>query len=85
MSWRACVRRDVIAEAALEEKERAKNLLRAAGKLADYVASLRTGHRFTGRHVVPQLYPADVPLPGSDPRRRTAVLVVRERTPAWIG
>lgn len=77
-------------------RERAKNLLWAAGKLADYglglglepvpgvllhpssverfarcapglsgVArrTLRTNLRFIGRRVVPQLYPADLPLP----------------------
>ena len=77
-------------------RERAKNLLWAAGKLADYglglglaggaggaahlsVAerftrcapglspaarrTLRTNLRFTGRRVVPQFYPADMPLP----------------------
>ena len=77
-------------------RERAKNLLWAAGKLADYAASLgldlvpevvlhpstaerftrcapglsgaarrtlRTNLRFIGRRVVPQLYPADLPLP----------------------
>jgi integrase len=77
-------------------RERAKNLLWAAGKLADYgiglgleavpevllhpsvterftrcapglsgVArrTLRTNLRFIGRRVVPQLYPADAPLP----------------------
>ena len=79
-----------------EGKERAKNLLWAAGKLAGYAASLgleltpevvlhppaaerftrcapglpgvarrtlRTNLRFIGRRVVPQLYPADLPLP----------------------
>ena len=88
--------RDVIRQAAPEGQERAKNLLWAAGKLADYAASLgldlvpgvvfhpsvierfarcapgltgaarrtlRTNQRFIARHVVPQLYPADVPLP----------------------
>jgi integrase len=88
--------RDVIAQAAPEGRERAKNLLWAAGKLADYAASLgldlmpevvlqpstaerftrcapglsgaarrtlRTNLRFIGRRVVPQLYPADLPLP----------------------
>jgi integrase len=82
--------------AAPQGRERAKNLLWAAGKLADYgmglglepapevllhpstaerftrcapglsgVArrTLRTNLRFIGRRVVPQLYPADVPLP----------------------
>ena len=88
--------RDVIAQAAPAGRERAKNLLWAAGKLADYglglglepvpgvllhpsvaerftrcapglsgVArrTLRTNLRFIGRRVVPQLYPADLPLP----------------------
>ena len=92
----AAFARDVIAQVAPEEKERAKNLLWAAGKLADFgiglgldavpevllhpsvaerftrcapglsgVArrTLRTNLRFTGRRVVPQLYPADMPLP----------------------
>jgi integrase len=92
----AAFARDVIAQVAPEEKERAKNLLRAAGKLADFgiglgldavpevllhpsvaerftrcapglsgVArrTLRTNLRFIGRRVVPQLYPADMPLP----------------------
>jgi integrase len=92
----AAFARDVIAETGPEGKERAKNLLWAAGKLADYgfglglepvpevllhpssverftrrapglsgVArrTLRTNLRFIGRRVVPQLYPADAPLP----------------------
>jgi hypothetical protein len=92
----AAFARDVIAQAAPQEKERAKNLLWAAGKLADFgfglglnaapevllhpsvierftrrapglsgVArrTLRTNLRFIGRRVVPQLYPADAPLP----------------------
>ena len=92
----AAFARDVIAQAAPEGKERAKNLLWAAGKLADFgiglgldaapevllhpsvaerftrcapglsgVArrTLRTNLRFIGRRVVPQLYPADMPLP----------------------
>jgi integrase len=92
----AAFARDVIAQVAPEGKERAKNLLWAAGKLADFgiglgldavpevllhpsvaerftrcapglsgVArrTLRTNLRFTGRRVVPQLYPADMPLP----------------------
>jgi len=92
----AAFARDVIAQVAPEEKERAKNLLWAAGKLADFgiglgldavpevllhpsvaerftrcapglsgVArrTLRTNLRFLGRRVVPQLYPADMPLP----------------------
>jgi hypothetical protein len=92
----AAFARDVIAKAGPEGRERAKNLLWAAGKLAGYgiglglepvpgvllhpsvaerftrcapglspVArrTLRTNLRFIGRRVVPQLYPADVPLP----------------------
>ncbi len=92
----AAFARDVIAKTAPEGRERAKNLLRAAGKLADYAVplgleavpgvllhpsaaerftrcapglsgvarrTLRTNLRFTGRRVVPQFYPADVPLP----------------------
>ncbi len=88
--------RDVITAAGPQGRDRAKNLLWAAGKLADYglglgldpvpevllhpsvterftrcapglsgVArrTLRTNLRFTGRRVVPQLYPADTPLP----------------------
>jgi integrase len=88
--------RNVIARAAPEGRERAKNLLWAAGKLGDYAASagldlvpevvlhpsvterftrcapglsgvarrtLRTNLRFIGRRVVPQFYPADLPLP----------------------
>ncbi len=92
----AAFARDVIGQAAPERRERAKNLLWAAGRLADYAASLgldlipevvfhpsvterfarcapglsgaarrtlRTNQRFIARRVVPQLYPADVPLP----------------------
>jgi hypothetical protein len=92
----AAFARDVIAQVAPEDKERAKNLLWAAGKLADFgiglgldavpevllhpsvaerftrcapglsgVArrTLRTNLRFTGRRVMPQLYPQDMPLP----------------------
>jgi hypothetical protein len=88
--------RDVITVAGPQSRERAKNLLWAAGKLADYAAwlgldlapvvvlhpsvaerftrcapglspvarrTLRTNLRFIGRRVVPQLYPADLPLP----------------------
>ena len=86
----------MIAKAGPEGRERAKNLLWAAGKLADYAIglgleavpdvvlhpstaerftrsapglsgaarrTLRTNLRFIGRRVVPQLYPADMPLP----------------------
>jgi integrase len=92
----AAFARDVIAKTGPQGRERAKNLLWAAGKLADYAAglgldlvpevvlhpsvaerftrcapglspvarrTLRTNLRFTGRRVVPQLYPADLPLP----------------------
>jgi hypothetical protein len=92
----AAFARDVIGQVAPEGKERAKNLLWAAGKLADYAIplglepvpevmlhpstaerftrrapglsgvarrTLRTNLRFIGRQVVPQLYPADMPLP----------------------
>jgi integrase len=92
----AAFARDVIARAGPEGRERAKNLLWAAGKLADFglglgleavpevllhpsvaerftrcapglspVArrTLRTNLRFVGRRVVPQFYPADLPLP----------------------
>jgi hypothetical protein len=88
--------RDVVTQVAPQGRERAKNLLWAAGKLADYAIglgletvpevvlhpsaaerftrcapglpgvarrTLRTNLRFTGRRVVPQLYPADLPLP----------------------
>jgi hypothetical protein len=92
----AAFARQVVPLAAPGGRERAKNLLWAAGKLADYAASLgldlvpeivlhpstaerftrcapglsgaarrtlRTNLRFIGRRVVPQLYPADAPLP----------------------
>jgi integrase len=92
----AAFARDVIAAVAPCGQERAKNLLWAAGRLADYAASLgldlapevvfhpsvierfarcapgvsgaarrtlRTNQRFIARRVVPQLYPAGVPLP----------------------
>jgi hypothetical protein len=92
----AAFAREVIAAAAPADRERAKNLLWAAGRLADYAASLgldlqpevvfhpsvierfaraapglsgvarrtlRTNQRFIARRVVPQLHPADVPLP----------------------
>src|SRR3984957_9129761 len=92
----AAFARDVITRTGPQGRERAKNLLWAAGKLADYAASLgldlvpgvmlhpsvaerftrcapglspvarrtlRTNLRFIGRRVVPQLYPADLPLP----------------------
>jgi integrase len=92
----AAFARDVIARTGPKGKERAKNLLWAAGKLADYGIglglepvpevllhpsaaerftrcapglsgmarrTLRTNLRFIGRRVVPQFYPADLPLP----------------------
>jgi integrase len=92
----AAFAREVIARAGPQGRERAKNLLWAAGKLADWAMgigleaapeallhpsvaerftrcapglspvarrTLRTNLRFIGRRVVPQLYPADVPLP----------------------
>ena len=92
----AAFARDVITAAGPEGQERAKNLLWAAGKLADYAIglgleavpevllhpsvaerftrcapglspvarrTLRTNLRFIGRRVVPQFYPADLPLP----------------------
>jgi integrase len=92
----AAFARDVVAAAAPGGRERAKNLLWAAGKLADFgiglgldavpgvllhpsvverftrcapglsgVArrTLRTNLRFIARRVVPQLLPADMPLP----------------------
>ena len=92
----AAFARAVITETGPAGRERAKNLLWAAGKLADYgiglgldaapevllhpsvterftrcapglsgVArrTLRTNLRFIGHRVVPQFYPADLPLP----------------------
>ncbi len=92
----AAFAQDVISQVAPVGRERAKSLLWAAGKLADYglglglepvpevllhpsVAerftrcapglsgaarrTLRTNLRFIGRRVMPQLYPADLPLP----------------------
>src|ERR1700690_2755879 len=92
----AAFARDVIARVAPDGRERAKSLLWAAGKLADYCLglglepvpevllhpsaaerftrcapglspvarrTLRSNLRFTGRRVVPHLYPADAPLP----------------------
>ena len=92
----AAFARHVVALAAPGGRERAKNLLWAAGKLAGWAVglgldpvpevllhpsvterfarcapglsgvarrTLRTNLRFIGRRVVPQLYPADLPLP----------------------
>jgi integrase len=92
----AAFARNVITTAGPQGRERARNLLRAAGKLADYAIglglelepavvlhpstaerftrcatglsgaarrTLRTNLRFIGRRVVPQLYPAGLPLP----------------------
>jgi integrase len=91
----AAFARDVITRTGPAGRERAKNLLWAAGKLADYALplgleavpevllhpsvterftrcapglsgaarrTLRTNLRFIGRRVVPQFYPADLPL-----------------------
>jgi integrase len=102
--------RDVIAQTAPAGRERAKNLLWAAGKLAGYAIplgleavpevllhpstverftrcapglsgaarrTLRTNLRFIGRRVVPQFYPAGLPLP----RERSK----RPYSPAEIG
>jgi hypothetical protein len=92
----AAFARDVITRTGPQGRERAKNLLWAAGKLADWATgrgleavpgvllhpstaerftrcapglsgaarrTLRTNLRFIGRRVVPQFYPADLPLP----------------------
>jgi integrase len=92
----AAFAREAITKTEPESRERAKNLLWAAGRLADYALglgleavpevllhpsvterftrcapglspvarrTLRTNLRFTGRRVVPQLYPQDLPLP----------------------
>jgi len=92
----AAFARDVITRTGPEGRERAKNLLWAAGRLADWAVglgleavpevllhpstaerftrcapglsgaarrTLRTNLRFIGRRVVPQFYPADLPLP----------------------
>jgi len=92
----AAFAREVITTVRPGGQERAKNLLWAAGKLADWAIglgldpvpevvlhpsaaerftrcapglspaarrTLRANLRFTGRRVVPQLYPADAPLP----------------------
>jgi hypothetical protein len=98
----AAFARDVVTRAGPEGRDRAKSLLRAAGKLADYGIglgldavpevllhpstaerftrcapglsgparrTLRTNLRFIGRRVVPQLYPADLPLPRERARK----------------
>ncbi len=92
----ACFAREVVTRAVPHGRERAKNLLWAAGRLADWAAglglepvpqvllhpsvierftahaphltgvtrrTLRTNLRFIARRVVPQLHPADAPLP----------------------
>jgi hypothetical protein len=92
----AAFARDVIGRVSPAGRERAKNLLQAAGKLAGYAIglgleavpdvvlhpsvaerftrcapglpgparrTLRTNLRFTGRRVVPHLYPGGLPLP----------------------
>jgi hypothetical protein len=107
----AAFARDVTAKAGPVGRERAKSLLWAAGKLADYAIglgleaapdvvlhpstaerftrsapglsgaarrTLRTNLRFIGRRVVPQLYPADMPLP----RERARRLIARRRSTA---
>jgi len=98
----AAFARDVITRTGPQGRERAKNLLWAAGKLADWAIglgleavpevvlhpsvaerftrcapglsgtarrTLRTNLRFIGRRVVPQLYPADLPLPRDRAKR----------------
>ncbi len=98
----AAFARDVITRVGPQSRERAKNLLWATGKLADYAIglgleavpevvlhpsvaerftrcapelsgaarrTLRTNLRFIGRAVVPQLYPADLPLPRDRAKR----------------
>ena len=105
----AAFARDVITKTAPAGREPAKNLLWAAGKLADYATglgldlvpgvvlhpstaerftrcapglsgaarrTLRTNLRFIGRRVVPQFYPADLPLPrgrSKEPYSRTEI------------
>jgi integrase len=92
----AAFAREVVVKAGPGGRERAKNLLWAAGRLADWALplgleavpdvllhpsvterftrcapglspvarrTLRTNLRFVGRRVVPQFYPADLPLP----------------------
>src|ERR1035438_271250 len=92
----AAFAREVVTRTGPADRDRAKSLLWAAGKLADYGIglgldavpevllhpsaverftrcapglsgaarrTLRTNLRFIGRRVVPQLYPADLPLP----------------------
>ena len=116
----AAFAREVISRGGPGGRERAKNLLWAAGKLADYAIglglepvpevvlhpsvaerftrcapglspvarrTLRTNLRFIGRRVVPQLYPADLPLPRE--RAKAAVQpgadragISRSRTPS---
>ena len=106
----AAFARQVIAGTEPAGRERVKNLLWAAGKLAGYAASLgldlvpevvfhpsvierfarcapglspvarrtlRTNLRFIGRRVVPQFYPADLPLPRERAKKPTA----RRRSP----
>jgi hypothetical protein len=111
----AAFARDVITATGPEGQDRAKNLLWAAGKLADYAASLgldlvpevvlhpsvaerftrcapglsgaarrtlRTNLRFIGRRVVPQLYPADLPLPRE--RAKCCELSLGQRVPSSL-
>jgi hypothetical protein len=110
----AAFARDVIGQVAPQGRERAKNLLWAAGKLGDYAAALglelvpevvlhpsvaerftrcapglsgvarrtlRTNLRFIGRRVVPQLYPAGLPLPREGPSSPT---VRRRSMDTWL-
>jgi len=116
----AAFARRVVPLTAPAGRERAKNLLWAAGKLADYAVSLgldlvpevvlhpsvaerftrcapglsgaarrtlRTNLRFIGRRVVPQLYPADLPLPRErakapyDPAQIEGYLALAEAQP----
>jgi hypothetical protein len=116
----AAFARDGVAAAAPGGRERAKNLLWAAGKLAGYAIglgldpapgvvlhpsvaerftrcapglsgvarrTLRTNLRFIGRRVVPQFYPADLPLPRERAKapyiaRRRSMGISRSRMPS---
>src|ERR1035437_2830169 len=109
----AAFARDVVMRTGPEGRERAKSLLWAAGKLADYAMplgleavpevllhpsaverftrcapglspaarrTLRTNLRFTGRRVVPQFYPADLPLPRERAKKPYSPAEIRDRT-----
>ena len=109
----AAFARQVIARTEPAGRERAKNLLWAAGKLADYALvlgldlvlevvfhpsvierfarcapglsgvarrTLRTNQRFIARQAVPQLHPADVPLP----RERSKVAYSRAEIDGYL-